>query len=77
MQVRQQHPQQDRQLLIESDVIDEPQVYELLTARDPKCGEYSVSIVNGSAFQQSSPVGAKLFASSTELVGELVLGELG
>jgi hypothetical protein len=51
MRVRQSHPQEDQQVLIETEVTDEPQVYEVIVPRDPKCGEYNVSIVNDINFQ--------------------------
>lgn len=60
MRMRQNHPEADRQILIETTVTDEPKIYEIIVARDPKCGEYNVSIVNESGFERSSRVGSTL-----------------
>ncbi|PQO38087.1 DUF1592 domain-containing protein [Blastopirellula marina] len=57
MRVRQDHPSADQQLLLETEVTETPQVYEIVVPRDPKCGEYNVSIVNETGFQLSSRVG--------------------
>lgn len=57
MRVRQGHPQADRQILIETEVTAEPKVYEVIVPRDPKCGEYNVSIVNDINFTSTSRVG--------------------
>jgi mono/diheme cytochrome c family protein len=60
MRVRQNHPQADQEHLIETEVTTEPRVYEVLVPRDPKCGEYNVSIVNGSGFTITSRVGSQI-----------------
>jgi len=60
MRFRQQHPQEDQQLLLETEVSAEPKVYEVIVPRDPKCGEYNVSIVNDSSFQTTSRVGVQV-----------------
>lgn len=60
MRVRQGHPQADQQLLIETEVTGEPQIYEVVVPRDPKCGEYNVSIVNGSGFNVTSRPGNQI-----------------
>ncbi len=60
MRVRQNHPSADQQLLLETEVSDTPQVYEIIVPRDPKCGEYNVSIVNETGFQKSSRVGNEI-----------------
>lgn len=60
MRVRQGHPQQDQQLLLETEVTAAPKIYELVVPRDPKCGEYNVSIVNDINFQTTSQVGNQI-----------------
>ncbi|RCS54489.1 DUF1592 domain-containing protein [Bremerella cremea] len=60
MRVRQNHPNADQQLLLETEVTATPQIYEIVVPRDPKCGEYNVSIVNEAGFQISSRVGNDL-----------------
>ena len=60
MRVRQGHPSADQQLLIETEVTDEPKVYEVTLPRDPKCGEYNVSLVNETGFQTTSRVGVRI-----------------
>lgn len=60
MRVRQGHPSADQQLLLETEVTDEPKIYEIVVPRDPKCGEYNVSIVNQTGFQTSSRVGNEI-----------------
>ena len=60
MRFSQGHPQEDQRLLLETEVTDQPQVYEVVVPRDPKCGEYNVSIVNGSGFGTVSRVGLQL-----------------
>ncbi|MHC2066394.1 DUF1592 domain-containing protein [Bremerella sp. T1] len=57
MRVRQGHPSDDQQLLLETEVTDSPKVYEIVVPRDPKCGEYNVSIVNQTGFQITSHIG--------------------
>jgi len=60
MRVRQGHPSADQQLLMETEVTDQPKIYEIVVPRDPKCGEYNVSIVNQSGFQQTSRIGNEI-----------------
>lgn len=60
MRVRQGHPSADQQLLLETEVTDEPKIYEIVVPRDPKCGEYNVSIVNQTGFQITSRVGSEI-----------------
>ncbi|WP_233198897.1 MULTISPECIES: DUF1592 domain-containing protein [Pirellulaceae] len=60
MRVRQGHPSADQQLLLETEVTDEPKIYEVIIPRDPKCGEYNVSIVNQTGFQLTSRVGNEI-----------------
>ncbi|MEW4564563.1 DUF1592 domain-containing protein [Bremerella sp. JC770] len=60
MRVRQGHPSADQQLLLETEVTDQPKIFEIVVPRDPKCGEYNVSIVNQTGFQTSSRVGNDL-----------------
>ncbi len=57
MRLRQGNPSADQQLLLETEVTNEPKIYEIVVPRDPKCGEYNVSIVNQTGFQISSQVG--------------------
>lgn len=57
MRFRQNHPEESQQLLLETEVTTEPKIYEVTVPRDPKCGEYNVSIVNGANFQTTSRVG--------------------
>lgn len=57
MRVQQNHPNADQQLLLEKEVSETPEIYEILVPRDPKCGEYNVSIVNETGFNISSRVG--------------------
>ncbi|MBI1372609.1 MAG: DUF1592 domain-containing protein [Phycisphaera sp.] len=60
MRVRQNHPQADQELLMETEVTDEPKVYEIVVPRDPKCGEYNVSIVNETGFETTSQAGVQI-----------------
>jgi len=60
MRVRQGHTSADQQLLLETEVTDQPKIYEIVVPRDPKCGEYNVSIVNQTGFQTSSRVGSEI-----------------
>lgn len=60
MRFQQSHPQEDQQLLLETEVTPEPQTYEVVVPRDPKCGEYRVSIVNDTHFQTSNRAGLQL-----------------
>jgi len=60
MRFRQHHPQEDQQLLLETEVGEEPRIYEVVVPRDPKCGEYNVSIVNETGFQTTSRVGVQI-----------------
>ncbi|WP_196782383.1 DUF1592 domain-containing protein [Bremerella volcania] len=60
MRVRQGHPSADQQFLLETEVTDEPKIYEVVVPRDPKSGEYNVSIVNQTGFQTSSRVGNEI-----------------
>ncbi|XZE51454.1 DUF1592 domain-containing protein [Planctomycetaceae bacterium SH139] len=60
MQFRQNHPQEDQKLLLETAVTEHPQVYEVVLPRDPKCGEYNVSFVNGAKFSTTSRAGLQL-----------------
>lgn len=60
MRLRQGHPSADQQLLLETEVTDEPKIYEIIVPRDPKCGEYNVSIVNQTGFQTTSRVGSEI-----------------
>jgi len=60
MRFSQSHPQDDQRLLLETEVTDQPQVYEVVVPRDPKSGEYNVSIVNGSRFGTTNRAGLQL-----------------
>ncbi len=60
MRFRQNHPQEDQKLLLETAVTEQPQVYEVVLPRDPKCGEYNVSFVNGAKFSTTSRAGLQL-----------------
>lgn len=60
MRVRQGHPSADQQLLLETEVTDQPEIYEIVVPRDPKCGEYNISIVNQTGFQVTSRVGSEI-----------------
>lgn len=60
MRVRQGHPSADQQLLLETEVTDQPKIYEIIIPRDSKCGEYNVSIVNQTGFQINSRVGSEI-----------------
>lgn len=60
MQFRQGHPQDDQRLLLETTVTEQPHVYEVVVPRDPKCGEYNVSILNGTNFGTTSRVGSQI-----------------
>ncbi|MBA2115233.1 DUF1592 domain-containing protein [Bremerella alba] len=60
MRLRQGHPSADQQLLLETEVTDEPKIYEIVVPRDPKCGEYNVSIVNQTGFQITSRAGNEI-----------------
>lgn len=60
MRVRQGHPSADQQLLLETEVTDDPKIYEIVVPRDPKCGEYNISIVNQTGFQVTSRVGSEI-----------------
>jgi len=60
MQFRQNHPQEDQKRLLETAVTNQPTVYEVVVPRDPKCGEYNVSIVNGAKFSTTSRAGLQV-----------------
>lgn len=60
MRFTQDHPEADQQLFIETEVTDEPKVYEVVVPRDPQCGEYHVKLVNGIKFRKHSYAGGDL-----------------
>jgi mono/diheme cytochrome c family protein len=60
MRFTQNHPQADQERLIETEVTSSPQVFEVVLPRDPKSGEYNVSIVNGSQFDIANRIGLEI-----------------
>ncbi|WP_162006585.1 DUF1592 domain-containing protein [Roseimaritima sediminicola] len=70
MRFRQDHPQDDQQLLLETEVTDQPTVYEAVVPRDPKCGEYHVEILNPARFRLTSSVGVQFRREQQEASAE-------
>ncbi|QDU98395.1 DUF1592 domain-containing protein [Lignipirellula cremea] len=60
MRFHQNHPSANQQLLLQTEVTDQPKIYEVVVPRDPQCGEYNVSLVNGYAFQTTSRTGSQI-----------------
>lgn len=66
MRIRHTHPEDTGTFLREVEVTDEPKIYEYVVPRDPKSGEYHVSIVNGTGFVQHNHPGHDFIKANGE-----------